>query len=194
MVQKLARLMVMFMFVVTGSLLTFLIIQFIPQSARAAGALNPTIRHTVLPVNCISVPVFTNTFTKLSNFGNFDVVHEDSVVEATFNGRISADSLASSNGAVFELRVDDQPSPVGRARATIRLNELPGSSGVQVSITGVFPDLAAGEHTVSLWVRAGGVAGSGTGARVDPGCWSSDHIVVREYAPFGLTFLPSITN
>jgi hypothetical protein len=160
----------------------------------AARAMSPTIQHTVLPVNCLSTPAFTSSYSKLSDFGTFTVASGESVVEVTFHGRIGVDSLTGTTGAVFELRVDDQPTTVGRARAIIRSAELPGAPGVHVSMTGVFPNLEAGDHTVSLWVRAGGSNNSGTGGRVDPGCWSSDHIVVREYAAFGTSFLPNVTR
>jgi hypothetical protein len=167
------------------------------SSAAPASALSPTVHHTVLDVDCVSVPAFTSTYIKISDIGTFSVASADSVVEATFYGRIDVDSFgATATGAAFELRVDDEPSPVGRARATVRANELSSSpGGIQASMSGVFPNLAPGDHAVSLWVRAGGGAGSsGTGGRVDPGCWSSDHIVVREYIAFGTTFLPSIAK
>jgi hypothetical protein len=173
------------------SLFTLLLIQIFPLPASAASAMSPTIHHTVIPVNCISTPNFTSEYTKISDFGTFEVLHPDSVVEATFNGRIDADTIIGTTGAVFELRIDDQPSPTGRARATLRSGEL--TWGIQASISGVFPDLEAGEHTVSLWVRAGSF-GSGTGGRVDPGCWSSDYILVREYTPFGSVYLPGVTR
>jgi hypothetical protein len=38
------------------------------------------------------------------------------------------------------------------------------------------------------------VSGTGTGGRVDPGCWSSDYILVREYTPFGSVYLPGVTR
>jgi hypothetical protein len=55
------------------------------------------------------------------------------------------------------------------------------------------PHLEAGEHTASLWVRAGSFS-TGTGGRVAPGCWSSDYILVREYTPFGSVYLPGVTR
>jgi hypothetical protein len=174
-----------------GSLFTLFLIQIFPLPASAASAMSPTIHHTVIPVNCTSTPNFTNEYSKISDFGTFEVLHPDSVVEATFNGRIDADTIVGTSGAVFELRVDDQPSPTGRARAVLRSGEL--TWGIQASISGVFPDLEAGEHTASLWVRAG-ASGSGTGGRVDPGCWSSDYILVREYTPFGSVYLPGVTR
>jgi hypothetical protein len=175
----------------TAALITLLIVQIFPLPANAANALSASIHHTVLPVNCISTPNFTSAFTKISDFGTFEALSAESTVEATFYGRIDADTIVGTTGAVFELRIDDLPSPVGRARAVLRTTEL--TNGVQASMSAVFTGLAVGEHTVSIWVRAGG-SGSGTGGRVDPGCWSSDHIIVREYTPFGAVFFPGVSR
>jgi hypothetical protein len=114
----------------------------------------------------------------------------ESTVELTFNGRIYVSSFASGTGAIFELRVDDEPSTVGRARATLRAAES-GGGGVQASITGLFNGLPAGEHTASMWVRTS-VSGAGSQAMVDPGCWSSDVLIVKEHTPFGSTNLPML--
>jgi hypothetical protein len=160
-------------------------------ASGAAGGMSPTVHHTVLPVSCVSTPVFTSAYTKIADFGEFTVINGQSTVEATFYGRVSADTLTGTSGAAFELRIDDAAAPIGRARATVRDSEL--SYGVQVSMSGVFPELSPGVHAVSVWVKAGG-SGTGTGGRVDPGCWSTDHIVVREFAPFGTTFLPYQSN
>ena len=83
----------------------------------------------------------------------------------------------TATGARFELRVDDQPTSNGRARAVLKAAEV-GSDGVPVSITGLFTNLATGAHTISLWVE--GINGSGTGATYDPGCCAADHVVVEE--------------
>jgi hypothetical protein len=114
------------------------------------------------------------------------------VHELTFNGRIFVGSFTSGTGAVFELRVDDVPSTIGRARANLRTAQA-GGGGVPVSITGIFSGLAAGPHTASMWVRtsAGGAANQ---ALVDPGCWSTDVLIVKEHLPYGASFLPAIRS
>lgn len=190
---KLTHPMLIVMLVASSALGAFLALQLAPQPVNAAANMSPSVRHTVLPVTCISVANFNNSFTKIADFGNFSVASPDATIEATFYGRVSADTLSSANGAIFELRIDDTPASLVWARANIRNGGYSTSFGVPVSMSGVFIGLPAGDHTVSIWVRAGG-SGSGTGGRVDPGCWSSDHIVVREYAPFGTTFLPSIVR
>jgi hypothetical protein len=111
-------------------------------------------------------------------------------VEITFNGRIEADSM-TGNGVTFELRVDDAPSPLGRARAVFRSDEIVNAGGVQASITAVYDNLDAGTHTLSLWALATN-GGSATGVQADPGCFSTDHAVVKEFLPFGSIALPLI--
>ena len=55
----------------------------------------------------------------------------------------------------------------------------------------IWTGLPAGLHTVSLWAR---VANGSTASTViyDPGCWSSDHVTIKEYLPFGSVALPAI--
>ena len=166
--------------------------QVIPgQATPQAALMTPTVVQTVFDVNCISLPVVTTTYEKLTDLGTFSIQSGDSMVEATFNGRIFVDSFANSTGAVFELRVDDLPSGVGRARANLRTAEA-GGGGRPVSITGFFTGLPAGEHTASMWVRT--FYGSANIAMVDPGCWSTDVLIVKEYTPFGFTYLPSLMS
>ena len=191
---KVTRLLSAALLVVSTALLTILVMQFAPQPANAAANMSPSVRHTVLPVTCTSVENFDSNYRKIADFGDFLVSSPDATVEATFYGRVSVDVLVGASGAVFELRVDNLPTDQVWARAVLRDGEYSTWNGMPVSMSGVFSGLAAGEHTVSLWVRSSGNGTSGSGGRVDPGCWSSDHIVVREFAPFGTTFLPSIVH
>lgn len=160
--------------------------------ARPQPAMQPMVLSQVFDVNCISTPAIGPTYVKLSDLATFTVQSPDSSVEMTFNGRISVGSFASGTGAVFELRVDDTASTTGRARANLRTAEA-GGGGRQVSITGFFTGLAAGEHTASMWVRTS-TGGAGTQAMVDPGCWATDVLIVDEHLPLGFTYLPSVVS
>jgi hypothetical protein len=119
------------------------------------------------------------------------VLSPESLVEITFNGRIEANSM-TGNAVRYELRVDDDASPLGRARALLRSNEA-GGPGVQASMTAVYENLDAGEHTLSVWAQATN-SGSATGVQVDPGCYSSDHAVVKEFLPFGSIAIPLVLS
>lgn len=160
------------------------------QSTTQAAAVQPVVVAQVFDVNCTSLAAVTPTYAKLLDLATFSVQSPDALVEITFNGRIFVGSFASGTGAVFELRVDDAATTQGRARANLRASEA-GGHGNQATITGIFTGLAAGNHTASMWVRTS-VSGAGTQAMVDPGCWSSDALIVKEYPPFGYAYLPSL--
>jgi len=132
---------------------------------------------TVLNVNCSGSGVsYSATFTKVADIGTFTKQVANSTLELTFNGRTYATFSFGVPGAIFELRVDNAATSNGRARASYRENGV----DVQTSITGIFTGLAAGNHTVSMWVQGVGVGGGGAGAQLDRGCWNTDHVVVKE--------------
>jgi hypothetical protein len=134
------------------------------------------IKTSVLNVDCASVSTFTTTYVKIADIGTFSKIDATSKLEVTFNGRIYVGSVTST-GARFEIRIDNLATTTGRARANIKSSEA-GEPGIPVSITGIFTGFSTGTHTVSIWVAAS--YGSGTNGMVDPGCWSTDHVVVRE--------------
>ena len=147
------------------------------QTTAATGGASVT--TTVLNgPSCKSLSTFSTTYAKIADAGSFTQVNSNSPIEVTFNGRIAVTGTLSGTGAAFELRVDDTATTNGRARANLKSSEI-GSDGILASITGIFTGLSSGTHTVSIWVR--GVNGSGTSAFVDPGCWSTDHIVIKEF-------------
>lgn len=149
-----------------------------PQGPQGTPGENAFVKAETLPVNCTSVASFDANYSKLTDIGTYSKSLDASSLLVTFNGRVSADSVTGT-GAVFELRVDDSPAGAGRARVNIRAAEI-GGSGIQASMSGIFRGLSAGNHTISIWVKAAS-GSTGTKARVDPGCWSSDHVVVTEF-------------
>ncbi len=136
------------------------------------------LRTTAIPVTCESVATFSGTYVKIADLGTFNKQAADSTIELTYSGRLYVQSLTSSNGAVFELRVNNTPTATGRIRALVRSNEV-GGTGVNAVMNGVVTGLAAGTHTVSIWVQAAN-NGSGTDAITDPGCFSSAQVLVKE--------------
>jgi hypothetical protein len=133
------------------------------------------IRVTCISVSCASLASFSSTYVKIANLGTFTKVEATSKLEILFNGRVTANTIIGT-GAHFELRLDDVATTNGRARANIRLSEA-GAFGIPVCIAGIFTGFGTGIHTISIWVKG---STSGTTAMVDPGCWSDDHIIVRE--------------
>jgi hypothetical protein len=137
------------------------------------------VRTTVLNVNCGTSVSYGTTYTKVANMGTFTKQQAGSTIEVTFNGRVYVGTMTNAaTGAVFELRVDDTATTNGRARANLKLAEAGGDAGIQTSITGIFTGLGAGTHTVSMWIQ--GLYAGGRQAMLDPGCWATDHVVVKE--------------
>jgi hypothetical protein len=138
-----------------------------------------------LDVNCPANGVsYSSAFTKVADIGTFTKLQANSTIEVTFDGRTYVSTVSfGSAGAIFELRVDNTATSNGRARASYRYSEAGNGNliGVQTSITGIFTGLAATTHTVSMWIQAKEAAGSGTGAQLDPGCFGTDHVVVKEF-------------
>lgn len=157
---------------------------------QAAGA--QLLGVTVFNVVCRSLEIANTTFTKLADLGTFTVHSSDSILELIFNGRIFAANFSEGvHGVYFELRVDGVASSIGRARAVLRSSEISGD-GVYVSFTGMFSGLAAGAHTASMYVRTSTLTASGPAQ--NPGCYDSDVLIVKEYLPFGVTYMPLINK
>jgi hypothetical protein len=137
-------------------------------------------KTTTLDVDCpFSGTDFDDTYTKIIDIGSFDKIMSDSTIDAAFYGRIGVSSMTGT-GARFELRIDDSPTTNGRVRAVVKSAEA-GFGGAPVSMRGIFSDLSKGSHTVSMWVKST-PGESGTSAMIDPGCWSSDHLIIQEFS------------
>ncbi len=90
------------------------------------------------------------------------------------------------------LRVDDAPSAAGRIRAVIRTAEIVDGHPSSVSMGGFFEGLTTGTHTVSMWAHTGGSGTDSDGVTYESGCWTNDHILVKEYLPFGSIAVPAV--
>jgi len=179
-------------FVVLSVILMFTLVQS-PRSTKAAPQ---TAGAQMLGVDVINVynsslANVTITFTKLGDLGNFTVNSADSLLELTFNGRISIGNLLTSTGAIFELRVDDTPSPIGLAQAIVT-TDVNTSYGFPAVFTGFFSGLPVGDHTVSIWVRT--LYQTATNASIDPGNLGANVLIVKEHLPFGVAYLPMIAK
>lgn len=173
--------------------LVFVIVsQFLfSNTSLSAGA--PLVYTTTLYVECASLKSFTVAPKKIADIGAFTLNSSGSTVDATFNGRIYVKTLEIQNPcAFFELRVDDKASTNGMASAVVKSGETGVTGGVPVSIMGIFTGLSKGTHSISMWAR--GCNGGGTDAAINPGCFESDHLVIKEFRSFELTYLPSISK
>ena len=176
----------------------FLARSFAPGPAQAAplAALASSAKLTLMDVPNVSTnpDIFGTTAVKITDVGTFDVENAASLVEVTYQGRLLVDNMTSTSGVYFELRVDDTNAAqvsvgVPSGQALVRSTEI--GQYVPSVFSGYWQALAPGTHTVSLWVRAAG-SGQGDNALVDPGGWQSNIVMVKEYLPFGATFLPLV--
>jgi hypothetical protein len=156
----------------------------------AAPTARPAIVTTVLEPSCTSISDVSATYTKIGDLGTFEVQSADSLVETTFHGRVYA-SATNGTGVRYELRVDDAATGEGRIRAILKAAETGGSVGRAVSMSGFWYGLAVGSHTVSLWAQTANGTDSDT-VMYDNGCWSADHVTIKEFLPFGTVALPAI--
>ena len=155
------------------------VLQYNGSSVAWGYAPGSEIKFTVLTFRGCDSPLvsFGGTWVKILDLGTVSKLDATSRLDITFNGRIYVSTFTGSNGASFELRLDNSATTNGYARASLRTQDV-GGGGVQASMTGIFTGYGAGTHTVSMWVY--NWYGTGTYAQVDPGCYSTDHVVVRE--------------
>lgn len=149
-----------------------------PQTLSDFGIANPY-KITVRPVGCYSLASVGSTYAKIGDIATFTKLNDESLVEIDYRGRLGVVAMTSL-GTKFELRVDDESSTVGQARALVREEEV-GLKGISTSISGYFEDLPAGTHTISIWARASG-SGTATTLRINPNCFSDvDQVTIKEF-------------
>ena len=161
-------------------------------ATSAAPSVSPAVSAQVLSVTCPdNFPDIGTGYAKVTDIDTFTALSSESLVEITVNTRLYAATM-TGNAVRFEVRVDDAASPLGRSRALLRSIET-GTGGVPVSMTAVFDNLDAGEHTLSLYAQATNF-GTATDVGVDPGCFGADHAVVNEFLPFGSIAIPLVLS
>lgn len=143
-------------------------------------ARRPIVTSPVTERGCYnSLSGVNTTFQKLLDFATFTKARDDTLVRLDLANRFYVDSM-TGGGAIFELRVDDVPTTLGYASTLIRSSDV--KRYMTQPMFGVFENLPAGEHTVSMWVRVN--YGSATSAMLDPGCWNSagvNSLLVTEF-------------
>jgi len=131
------------------------------------------------PVGCRNLTDVTPTWKKIADMGSATKVAADTWLELTLQTTLYVDIfLSGCTGVEFELRVDGAKTTIGNATALVK----DPKKYVPISINGVFKNLAAGSHTVSLWAR--GSNGNATDAWYDFGCYNSagiNNVLIKEY-------------
>lgn len=129
------------------------------------------------PPGCQQLPTVTSTFQKIANLGTFTKAAADTMAEVNFSTTLYTAS-STGTGTVFELRIDDKQTTLGKATA---LTRDPGKF-ITAHLQGVFPGLSAGTHTVSIWALS--TNGNATQAMYDAGCFNSanvNNVYVEEF-------------
>lgn len=167
------------------------------HASPLAATFGPPIALTLLntPNFSTNPDTFGTTAVKIADIGTFMVANSSSVIEVTHQGRLLVDSFSATNSVYYELRVDDanglpvsggQPSGLGLVRYQDAGEYVPSV------FSGFWQNLATGTHTVSMWVRAS--SGTANNAYLDPGSWSSNIVIVKEYLPLATTYLPDVSK
>ena len=81
--------------------------------------------------------------------------------------------------SLLQCGTEDAPSDALTAARLAREGEKPSP----------IRNMCSGFHTASLWIWS---YGSGGWVSVNPGAGTSDHLVVKEYTPFGFTYMPIV--
>jgi hypothetical protein len=111
------------------------------------------IARTRLPINTADVDTsITDTPELLRNVGSFTKNQAESTIKLTWSGDISRRSDSTAIGFCdFQLRIDGTPPPGGSGHAVVY-----GASNFDqapVATPAYFTGLAAGPHSVEIWVR-----------------------------------------
>lgn len=129
------------------------------------------------PTGCQTLNAVTTTYQKIADMGVFNKTLLNTNVKLTLQTNLNVDSMGTL-GVVFELRIDGNATTLGNATATIKSVNTTDAT----SITGIYTDLTAGKHTVSLWAKT--TTGTAKNAGWDKGCLNSfgtNNVLVEEY-------------
>jgi hypothetical protein len=123
--------------------------------------------------------------------GIFTVQDPASLVEITLYSNLFVGNLGSSNtGVIFALVLDDTILPMGYTGvSTVRYGQR--GTFVPATFAGYWQNLPAGEHAVSIYVNMYS-AFTAQEVFVNVGSMPGSNLTVKEYLPFGTTYLPSI--
>jgi hypothetical protein len=110
---------------------------------------------------------------KLGDYVTFTKASAESTIEVRMNTRASSGTFSGgATGVLFEVRIDDATTSLNNAAAIQSTNTIDF-----LTVYAVFQSLAAGTHTVSVWIRTNAGASSAVG--LDPGGWGG-RIIVKE--------------
>ena len=132
--------------------------------------------------------LLTTTGTqKYYNLVTFEKIEDDSLIKitASSNGTLYAES-SGEHVCNYQIRIDDKDTkgnsgnfdPTSAAYATIWTSTDSTTMNAPLSIVGAFPGLAAGMHTVSIYVELGDGANCGLNE-----AWNKFNVIIEEIVP-----------
>lgn len=165
------------------------------QAAPAQAGFGPNVKLTMLAVPYAGLANLTPTAQKIADVGSITVENAASLVEVTHQGYVTVNTISGSNNVIFELRIDgvtgagvnvSQPSGIAQFRYLNTGEYLP------LTFTGYWYNLPAGTRTVSLWAHTS--LSTATNAYIGQGVAQANLVIVKEYLPFGTTYLPNVAR
>jgi hypothetical protein len=108
----------------------------------------------------------TTTYESAGTLGTFNKAAAETNIELTYMGHVRVDAV--SNVVEFQFRVDDAP-PLGNMPSGLLFSPQ-AAQFTYTPMHAVFTGLAAGTHTVTLWIRI--INGTASDASVNPGCFN----------------------
>lgn len=195
--KTLNRFLTVIMIIVFSTMGGFLASRFgagMVHAAPVQAAFGPNVKLTLLPLPNVSTNPddFSSTAVKIADIGTITVENGSSLVEVTHQGRLLVEAITGTFSVIYELRVDDSVSPNSSGLAQYRYQDV--GQYMPITFSGYWTNLTPGPHTVSMWVRTSNASSTATNAFLDPGNWSSNLVIVKEYLPFGTTYLPSVAR
>lgn len=162
--------------------------------ATPEAALAPQIKVTQFMVPYTDVGTVRATFQRARVLGNFLVENSASLIEVTYQGQLYVGSMVNGSAIYFQLRVDNIPPAENTGQGIISSTQV--GKPVNATFTAYWSNLSQGSHALSVWFGGWiGISGTGvTGSNVilNHGDDNRDYIFVKEYLPFGTTYLPTI--
>ncbi len=165
-----------------------------PSQVQAAplASFSPQLSVTSLSIPNASQLVATSVWTKIGDVGHITLQSSGSMVEITHQGMLIMQGCTSGfTCGAFQIRVDNVGPIIKSGTALFETPETAVS--VHQTFSGYWQNLAAGDHIVSIWAE--GLSTNKPTAIINPGgMGNGNQVIVKEYLPFGFTYLPQIQN
>lgn len=119
-------------------------------------------------------------YVKLGDLGTFTKQSSKTLIELTMNTLTMVNSTQNSSFLWYQIRIDNQPTTVEYMEFLASV--LDAGNFIPVHCTGIFKDLSAGVHTISVWVITTHTPGKAYGVLLNPGgFYKASKFIVKEY-------------